>query len=91
MKRKWWVLDHPPYSPSIKREVVTRVETDGDRPPEAEENPWSRYRQRLGGQTRPRAHYRYIHVKEEHERGSPDPRTVDDDGVESVILSSRRK
>ena len=37
----------------------------GVRPPDAEENPGSRYRQRLEGQARPRLHSRYIHVKQE--------------------------
>ena len=50
----------------------------GDRPPDAEENPGSWYRQKLGGQARPRAYSRYIHVKEEyHKRGPPDPPAIE--------------
>ena len=44
----------------------------GETPPDAEESPGSRYRQRLGAQAKPRAYSRYIHVKqEEHERRLP--------------------
>ena len=48
-----------------------------DRPPDAEENPGSRYRQRLGGQARPRVHSRYIHVKQELTRAQArEPPTI---------------
>ena len=36
----------------------------GERPPDAENHPGSRYHQKLGGQGRPWAHSRYIHVKQ---------------------------
>ena len=44
----------------------------GDRPPNAKENPGSPYRQRLGGQARPRAYSRYIHVKQNYSSGCSD-------------------
>ena len=41
-----------------------------DKLPDMEDYSRSWYRQRLGGQARPRAHSRYIHLKQEwHERG----------------------
>ena len=49
--------------PRRKWEAVTQGGTRGDRPPDAEENPGSRYCQRLEGQTIPRAYSRYIYVK----------------------------
>ena len=39
--------------------------TVGPTSPNEVENPGNRYRQRLGGQARPRPHSRYIHVKPE--------------------------
>ena len=36
-----------------------------DRPPDAEDEPGTRYRQILGEVARPQAHSRYIHVKQE--------------------------
>ena len=52
VKRKWWVLAYPPYSPQGNGKQSPRVEPfkQGDRPPDVEENPRSWYRQRLGGQ-----------------------------------------
>ena len=47
-----------------KREAVTRLE-HGLRSLDAEDDPGSRYRQRLGGQARPLALSRYINVKQE--------------------------
>ena len=66
-KIKWWVLAQPHYSPQGNGRLLPRGEpkNQGDRPHDAEENPGSRYRQRLGAQARPRAHSRYIHVKQE--------------------------
>ena len=42
VKRKWWVLAQPPYSPQGNGRQLIRVELfkQGDRPPDAEENPW---------------------------------------------------
>ena len=63
-----------------KREGVPRVEplNQGNRPPDVEDNQGSWYRQRLGGQPRPSAHSRYIHVKQElHERGTLGPPTIE--------------
>ena len=40
-----------------RSEEKVEIWNQGDRPPVAEENPGSRYLQRLGGQVRPRAHY----------------------------------
>ena len=57
-----------------------RVEplNQGDRLSEAEENRGSRYSQGLGEQARPRAHSRFIHVKQEyHDRGPPDLPTIE--------------
>ena len=76
---KWWVLAQPPYSPKGSGRHSPRVEpfNQGDRPPDAE-NPWSQYRQRLGGQARPRAQSRCIQVKQEqHECGPPDLPTIE--------------
>ena len=63
----WWVLAQTPYSPQGNGRQSPRVEpfNEEDRPPDAEENPGNRYRLRLGGQARQRAHSRYIHVKQE--------------------------
>ena len=45
-----------------------------DKPPDAENNPGSRYCQRLRRKGKPRSHSRHIHVKQRgHERGSPEP------------------
>ena len=51
VKRKWWVSAQPPYSSQKNGRQSPRVEPvkQGDRPPDAEENPGSRYRQMLGG------------------------------------------
>ena len=67
VKRKWGVLAQPPYSPQGNGRQVPRVEPfkQGHRPPDVEENPGSQYRQKLEGQARPRAHSRYIYVKQE--------------------------
>ena len=67
VKRKWWVLAQPPYSLQGNRRQSPRVEPSkqGVTPPDVEENPGSWYHQRLGGQTGPRAHSRYIHIKQE--------------------------
>ena len=53
--------------PRRKQDAFTQGGTiePGDRTPEAEENPGSRYWQRLGRQVRPRVHSRYINVKQE--------------------------
>ena len=50
---------------------VNHIEwNQGDRPPNVEDSPGNRFRQRLGGQVRPRTHSRYIHVKQElYDRG----------------------
>ena len=49
-----------------------------DRPPDAEENPGSRYHQRLGGQERAWTYSRYIHVKQEQQvRGPTNPPTIE--------------
>ena len=80
VKRKWWVLAQPPYSPQENGRQLPWVEpcNQGDKLPDAEENARSRHRQRLGGQARPRAHSRYIHVKQEwYERGPKDPPTIE--------------
>ena len=67
VKRKGWVLSQPPYSSEGNRRQSPRVEqfNQGDRAPDAEENAGSWNRQRLGGQARPRAYSRYIHIKQE--------------------------
>ena len=72
VKRKWWVLAHPSYSQPGNGRQSPRVEpwNQGDRPPDAEKNPGSRYRQRLVGEARLWGHSRYIHIiQEQHERG----------------------
>ena len=56
--------------PAKKREAVIRAEPR-DRPPDAEENPG------MGEQARPWSSFRYIYVKQEHERGPSDPPTID--------------
>ena len=63
-KEKLWVLAQPPYSLQENRRQLPRVEpwNQGDRLPVAEENPGSRYGQRLGVQARLWAHSRYIHL-----------------------------
>ena len=50
-----------------------RMETwnQGDRPPDAEENPGTRYLQRLEGIARPRVHSRYIHGKQDNTSAGP--------------------
>ena len=67
VKRKWWVLTQNHYSPQGNGRQSPKVEPFKklDIPPDAEENPGSRDRQRLGGQARTRAYSRYIHVKQE--------------------------
>ena len=54
-------------SPQENGRQSPRVEpfNQGDRPPDAEENPGSPYNQRLGGQTRPGTRSKYINVKQE--------------------------
>ena len=66
--------------PARKQETVIQGETmePGDRPPDAEETPGSRFRQRLGGKAKQRAHSRCIHVKQEkHEHRPQDPSTTE--------------
>ena len=48
VNRKRWVLAQALYSPQGNRKHSPRVEpfNQGDRTPDPEENPWSRYRQR---------------------------------------------
>ena len=60
-------LDQALYSSQGNGRQSPRAEpfNQGYRLPDAEENPGSGYRQRLGGEARPRAHTRYIHVKQE--------------------------
>ena len=57
VQRKWRVLAQPPYSMQGNGRQSPRAEPFkmGDRPPDAEENQGSQYRQRLLGQARPRA------------------------------------
>ena len=66
LKRKW-VLGQPPFSPQGNGRQSPSVEPvkQGDRSPDSEKNPESRYRQRVEGQARPEVHSRYIHVKQE--------------------------
>ena len=50
VRRKWWLFfSSASLFPARKQDVVTAVETKGDRPPYAKENPGRRYRHRLGG------------------------------------------
>ena len=65
VKRKWWVLAQSPYSLQGNWKQSPGWKWKGDRSPYAEDNPGSRYRQRLGLQAVARAHSRYIHVKQE--------------------------
>ena len=59
----------------------------GDRLLDAEEKPGSRYRQSLGGQARPQAPSRYVHVKqEEHEFGTPDLPTIEPGSLHPVYI-----
>ena len=61
VKRKWWVLAEPPYSPQGKGKRLQREEpfNQGD-------STGRRYCQRLGGQERSGAHFsRYIHLTQE--------------------------
>ena len=62
MKRKGSVLAQPPYYPKGNERQSPRVETTEV---DAEYNPGSHYRQRLGEQAETRPHSRYIHVKQE--------------------------
>ena len=64
VKRRWWVLANPPYSPQENGRQSPWVELGG-RPPDLDENPGSQYLQRLGGRARPQVHSRYIHLKQE--------------------------
>ena len=70
MKKKWWVLAQPIYSPQgNERKFPGR--NPSDRTLNAEDNPG-----RLGGQDGPRAHSRYIHVQQEwHDCGPYGPPT----------------
>ena len=52
--------------PVRKREVVTRLKTDGRRSPEAEDNPGKSLSSRLGREARPQADSRYILAKQQH-------------------------
>ena len=51
--------------PARKWEAVTQAGNHEDRPPSAEDNQGSWYRQRIGEQVRLRVLFRYIHVQEE--------------------------
>ena len=64
VKRKRWVLTQLSYSPQGNGRV-TQGGNHGDRPPNMEDNSWSRYHQRMGGQVRPQHHFIYIHIKQE--------------------------
>ena len=65
--RNWWVLAQLLYSPKGNGRHSPRLELfkQGDRAHDVKENPGSWYCQGLGGQARPRAHLRNIHVKQE--------------------------
>ena len=72
VKRKWWVIAQPPYS-SQGNGRQSPGWNQGDRTPDTEENPGSHYRQKMGVQARPRAHSRYIHVKNNTRAGPLTP------------------
>ena len=63
--------------PVSKQETVTQDGNQGERPPNVEDHPWSQYQQRLSGKARLWAHFRCIHIKQEKERGYPDPPKIE--------------
>ena len=63
VKGKWWVLVHPPNSLQENGKQSLWWKSIDKRLPDEEDNPGNWYRQKLGGQGRPQAHFRCIHVK----------------------------